>query len=307
MPVPAIQIEGLRKTYEGELGQKSFLALDDLSLTVAQGGVYAFLGPNGAGKTTTIKLLLGLMRPDAGKIQLLGRPLGGRQALSKVGFLPEQPRLYGYLTGQEFLDLVARLFGLPSPERQKRIADLAQRVGLAVRIGEPIRGYSRGMVQRLGLAQALINDPDLVILDEPMASLDPVGRKDFRDLILNLKAAGKTVFFSSHILSDAEHIADRIGMLNGGKLVREGEMSALLGQGLERVEVAFVLQQDKWSALNLPDGPVAIAPDQGLSILDDVEAANRLVAAVLAQGGEVRSVTPQRRSLESLFMQELGR
>ena len=307
MPVPAIQIEGLRKTYKGELGQKPFLALDDLSLTVRRGGVYAFLGPNGAGKTTTLKLLLGLMRPDAGQIRLLGHPLGARQALDKVGFLPEQPRIYGYLKGEEFLDLVARLFGLSSHERQKRIADLAERVGLAHRMKEPIRGYSRGMVQRLGLAQALINDPDLVILDEPMASLDPVGRKDFRDLILTLKTAGKTVFFSSHILSDAEHIADRIGMLSGGKLVREGEMSALLGQGLERVEVTFALHEDKWPALNLSENPVAIAPDQGLSILDDVEAANRLTAAVLALGGEIRSVTPQRRSLESLFMQELGR
>jgi len=306
MAVPAIETVKLTKVYKGELGEKSTVGVDALDLTVSQGGVYAFIGPNGAGKTTTIKLLLRLMHPSAGEVRLLGESIKGRQALAKVGFLPEQPRLYGYLSGREFLDFVGRLFGLSSAERRSRAEALLERVGLKDRAGQLIRGYSRGMMQRLGLAQALMNDPQLVILDEPMASLDPVGRKDFRDLILDLKKAGKTVFFSSHILSDAEMIADRVGMLHRGRLIREGEMADLLGQRVEAVDVVFEIADDDLLALKLTASVCVRQGGRWLSCQPDTASANRLAVALINQNGRLISMTPRQPNLESLFIDEIG-
>jgi ABC-2 type transport system ATP-binding protein len=307
MPKTVIRTEGLTKIYKGELGQKPVIGIEALDLDVREGEVFAFLGPNGAGKTTTIKLLTRLLFPTKGNILIMGLPLTSRDAMRRVGYLPEQPNLYGYLTGREFLDFIARIFSLPSDLRKKRILEVLGLVGLSDQAGRAIRTYSRGMIQRLGLAQALINDPDLLILDEPMSALDPIGRKDFRDIILSLKKAGKTLFFSSHILSDAEMVADRIGILKKGRMVQTGRLDDLMGSGTGTVEVTFIPKRGK---------PVKSAlqrynfEEQGRKILVRLEREDDLpglLRSVTRAGAKLVSVIPQRKSLEDIFMAEIGR
>ncbi len=307
MPVPVIQINGLTKIYKGELGEKSTIGLDALDLTVEQGGVYAFIGPNGAGKTTAIRLILRLIFPSAGSISLFGQPLKGRELLHRVGYLPEQPQLYAYLSGREFLHFIGQLFDISKDERIRRVDALISQVGLEERADGLIRGYSRGMMQRLGLAQALINDPELIILDEPMASLDPVGRKDFRDLILQLRDRGKTIFFSSHILADAEIIADRIAMLNKGRLVQEGDMARLLKDGVKAVELIFDLPAEHINILRIDEERVIQQGSYYRAILPDIGLANEMAARIWKKGGSIISIIPQQHNLESLFLKELGR
>jgi len=303
----AIRTEGLTKIYKGELGQKSIVGLEDLNLEVFEGEVFAFLGPNGAGKTTTIKLLTRLIYPTKGKVWILGRQNTTRLSMEKVGYLPEQPQLYGYLTGGEFLDFLSRIFGLDSEVRKRRTAELLDRVGLGRQKDLLIRNYSRGMMQRLGLAQALINDPSLLILDEPMASLDPIGRKDFRDLILELKRQGKTIFFSSHILSDAEMIADRVGILNHGRQVSVGRLGDLVSSQVTSVEVTFVLDPTKLSQSDLGTKDVVVQAEKVLVHLREEEEVPDFLKRIERWGGRVVSVVPQRKSLEEVFMAEIGR
>ena len=302
----AIHTQGLTKIYKGELGQKSITGLEELSCDVKIGEVYAFLGPNGAGKTTTIKLLARLLYPTSGKIWILGRENTGPASMKKVGYLPEQPRMYGYLSGREFMDFISRLFGLDRSVRKKRIMDLMERVGLANKSDILIRNYSRGMMQRLGLAQALINDPKLLILDEPMAGLDPVGRLDFRNLILELKKDGKTIFFSSHILSDAEMIADRVGILNQGRLVTVGRLDELVSSKVTSVEITFVLDPDKLSKTGLKRNEMVI---QGSRVMVHKEEGDipEFLRQIDRWNGKVVSVIPRRMSLEEYFMAKVRR
>lgn len=307
----AIQTEGLTKIFKettrGGLKQKTVVALNDLNCEVFEGEVFAFLGPNGAGKTTTIKLLTRLIFPTRGHIWVFGKENIYRRSMEKIGYMPEQPNLYGYLTGKEFLDFVAQIFGLDKKTRRKKIDELIERVGLKERATHLIRGYSRGMVQRLGLAQALINDPCLLILDEPMASLDPVGRKDFRDLILGLKDQGKTIFFSSHILSDAEMIADRVGILNKGELVSVGKLDELLQSRMSLIEVTFMIDPDKLSKVDLDKESMVMQGNRVLVRLDGDESVSNLLKRIDRWGGKVESIVPQRRSLEEYFMTEVRR
>jgi len=303
----AIQIEGLTKVYQGEIGKPRVTGLKDLNCVVNAGEVYAFLGPNGAGKTTAIKCMTRLLRPTRGRIQILGRDGRRRETMNRVGYLPEQPNLYGYLTGREFLDFIARLFSLSAKWRKQRIDSLMHRVGMADKASMLIRNYSRGMMQRLGLAQALINDPDVLILDEPMASLDPVGRKDFRDLILECKKEGKTVFFSSHILSDAELIADRVGIIKDGHLLREGNLHELISGQITSVEVTFQVDEIRLKALSVPAGNM-IRQDPNIMIrLPGLDAVPGILEQIGQCGGRIISVIPQKKSLESYFMDELRR
>lgn len=195
--------------------------LDELSLSIGRGETYGLLGPNGAGKTTTLKLLLGLLRPDSGTVTVLGKPAGHPEALGRVGFLPENPYFYSYLTGMEFLDFVASLFGIPKPERKEKLPHLIRLVGIETAKDTPMRKYSKGMLQRLGIAQSLINDPAVIFWDEPMSGLDPIGRRDVRTILLNLKEKGKTIFLNSHLLPDVNEVCDRVGILHKGKLIRE--------------------------------------------------------------------------------------
>ena len=203
-------------------------ALKDLSMSVEEGQIFGLLGPNGAGKTTTIKILMGIHFATRGKALLMGRPLDDLSVKKQIGFLPENPYFYDYLKGWEFLDYYGQLYDIPKQKRRARIEELLQMVGLSHAANLPLKGYSKGMNQRIGLAQALLNDPRLVFLDEPQSGLDPLGRKEVRDLILKLKDEGRTVMFSSHILSDAEMICDRVGILNKGRLINVGSMNELL-------------------------------------------------------------------------------
>jgi len=225
-----ITTEGLTKEFRVGFRMKRVLALDNLNLKVEEGEIFGYIGPNGAGKTTTLKIIMGLIYPTSGNVQIFGRDIKDINIKMDIGFLPEAPYFYDYLTAREFLDFYSQLFGLGKKERERRIEELLDMVDLRLVKDTQLRKFSRGMLQRIGIAQALINDPKLVVLDEPMSALDPVGRTKIRDVILRLKDEGKTVFFSSHILSDVEMICDRVGLLVNGKLKEIGKLEELLGE-----------------------------------------------------------------------------
>lgn len=227
-----VQTSSLRKVYHtGFWLNQKVVTLQDCSLQVYQGETFGLLGQNGAGKTTLLKILLGIIRPTAGTGMLLGKPLGDRNVKRRVGYLPENPYFYDYLTGWEFLQYTAELFQLPTEVQRRRIPELLELVGLAQSAArkKQLRQYSKGMLQRVGMAQALINDPEVVFLDEPMSGLDPLGRYQIREIILSLKAQGKTIFFNSHVLSDVEMICDRVAILARGELLCVGSLNELLG------------------------------------------------------------------------------
>jgi len=232
-----INYSGVTKRYKSWPRGNKVLALDDFSLQIEQGEVFGFLGPNGAGKSTALKMLLNFIFPDAGVVTLLGISVSDRRARARVGYLPENPYFYDYLTAEEILWFGGKASGLPKHKVQERSDMLLHRMGLLSSSKRPLRTYSKGMVQRAGLALSLVHDPDVVVLDEPMSGLDPIGRKLVGDLILELKSQGKTVFFSSHILTDVERFCDRAGIIVGGKLRLVGNLSDLLsGEGtLENV------------------------------------------------------------------------
>lgn len=250
-PELVIDAQGLTKTYPAQIGQAAKTALAGLDLKVAKGETYGILGPNGAGKTTTQKLFLGLMRPSKGSVMLFGSRPDDAHVRKRIGFLPENPYFYNYLTGEEFVRFCGGLFDIPSKVLTERIGSLLELVGMTHARDVQLRKYSKGMLQRIGIAQALINDPDLVLLDEPMSGLDPVGRHQFREIILGLKKKGKTIVFNSHILSDVEDICDRICILLHGKLVAEGSVSALTegGKSLEDFFVRVVNENNKGATL----------------------------------------------------------
>ncbi len=299
-----VQVENLRKDFRVGFWGRRVTAVDALSLQVQRGEVFGFLGPNGAGKTTTLKILMGLIYPSGGTVAVLGRPVNDRAAKGRVGFLPESPYFYEYLTGREFLQFYGRLFGLWGSMLHKRVDELLEMVGMTHGRNLQLRKYSKGMLQRVGIAQALINDPELVVLDEPMSGLDPVGRKEVRDLILRLKELGKTVMFSSHILHDAELLCDRVAMILRGRLVACGQVSELIDQGATH---SVELMIDRLS----PEGLDHLRPltekivtqgDRVLAVLKhprDVEAALEIIRA--AKAGLI-ALTPHKSSLEDLFI-----
>jgi ABC-2 type transport system ATP-binding protein len=233
-PALALQTQDLTKTYRtGFWLRQKVTSLKQVSLTVYGGETFGLLGPNGAGKTTFMKLVLGIIRPTSGGGMVLGRPLGDRLIKARIGYLPENPYLYESLTGWECLELMSTLHQVPSSVQKQRLPELLDLVGLAQQAArkKTLRRYSKGMLQRIGLAQSLVNDPDLVLLDEPMSGLDPLGRYQVREIILQLKAQGKTIFFNSHILSDVEHLCDRVAVLARGELLTVGTLDELLGSG----------------------------------------------------------------------------
>jgi ABC-2 type transport system ATP-binding protein len=298
----ALTIEGLHKAFSGHLGIGRHPAVEGVDLEVRPGEIFGLLGPNGAGKTTTIKLILGLLRPDAGEIRIFGLPSSGREARARLGYLPENPYFYDYLTAREFLDFYARLQGISKADRRTLVAQILERVGLGGRADTALRSFSKGMTQRLGLAQAIQHEPDLVILDEPMSGLDPLGRREVRDLILGLRQAGKTVFFSSHILQDAEMICDRIAILKSGRLRSVGRLDELVSHRVRWFEVTV--------RGVLPSGVAAEHPagreDENLVRVADIEALRELLDRVNETGGQVVSVWPRRDTLEDLFMDRIG-
>src|SRR5437899_658885 len=242
MTAPAIETQNLTKEYpHGFLHLKRKTSLESLTMQVQDGEVFGFLGPNGAGKSTTIKLLMGIIFPTAGSAQILGRPVSDVTMHRDIGYLPEQPYFYDYLTAVEVLDYFARFHGFGVAERNERVQKMLKKVGLETAGKIQLRKYSKGMLQRVGLAQAILHDPKLVILDEPMSGLDPVGRREVRDIILELKREGKTVMFSTHILSDAEMLCDRVGVIVGGKLRGVGAPGRLVDMKTQGMEILFEL------------------------------------------------------------------
>jgi ABC-2 type transport system ATP-binding protein len=236
----AIQIQGLSKAYPVGFWKKQLRpALTGLDLSVEHGETFGFLGPNGAGKTTTLKLLMGIIFPTSGSAQILGRDINDPENKSKIGFLPEQPYFYDYLSAPELLDYYAGLSGVSSADRAKRIPELLERVGLRDAGSKHLRTFSKGMLQRVGIAQAIVHDPEVIFLDEPMSGLDPLGRYEVRELIQELKDAGKTIFFSTHILSDAEALCDRVAVIHKGELRGVGVVSELRSSTAGKTEVVW--------------------------------------------------------------------
>jgi ABC-2 type transport system ATP-binding protein len=240
MPGAAIEIENLSKEYPfGFLHLKKKTSLEGLTMQVQDGEVFGFLGPNGAGKSTTIKLLMGIIFPTAGTARILGKSIDDISMHRDIGYLPEQPYFYDYLTAAEVLDYFARFHGLTETDRRERVQRMLQKVGLETAKKIQLRKYSKGMLQRVGLAQAILHDPRVIILDEPMSGLDPVGRREVRDIILDLKRAGHTILFSTHILSDAEMLCDRVGVIVGGKLRGVGTPGEIVGVQSSGMEILF--------------------------------------------------------------------
>lgn len=303
----AITLRGLRKVYRSGLLMRRRVALESLDLEVPAGGVFGFIGHNGAGKTTAIKLMMGLARPTEGQGSLLGRPLGDLRALADVGFLPEHPYFYDYLTGVEFLDFYGRLFDLPAAVRRRRAGELLERVGLDRDADTQLRAFSKGMLQRIGVAQALINDPQLVVLDEPMSGLDPAGRSLIRGVIGDMQREGRTVFFSSHILGDVELICQRIGILVRGRLHYTGGVDELLQRHADQVELRIEGADEALLAPIREDAvSVHAVGTQQLIRVEDGAAAQAVLAHLAEAGVSIVAVTPLRPSLEDLFVRELS-
>ncbi len=303
----AIVIEGLTKTFwSGWPGRPSVTVLDGLTLSIGEGQIYGFLGPNGSGKTTTLKILLGLMHATTGRVEVLGKPAGNVMVRKRIGFLPESPYFYDYLTAEEFLTFYGHLAGLDRVELNKRVTHLLEIVGLVDARTRQLRKFSKGMLQRVGLAQALIHDPELVILDEPMSGLDPVGRKQVRDLILGLRDQGKTVFFSTHIIPDVEMICDRVGVIAKGKLLATGRVEELVTRGhTQSVEIVCQgIKADGIPAITSAATRVLQRGQHSLIMLPGPDRLEETLAVIRAQGGTLISVTPQKGSLEELFLEQ---
>ena len=307
MSQPVLEIKGLRKTYKGHLSLTSREVVRGLDLAIAESEVFGLLGQNGAGKTTTIKMILSLIFPDAGTIEIFGRGNLSIATRSRIGFLPENPYFYDYLTGREFLGFYGQLFGYSRAERRRRAEEVLEKVGMSGRADIQLRKYSKGMLQRIGMAQALINDPDFVILDEPMSGLDPIGRREFRDIILDLKARGKTVFFTSHILSDTEAICDRIGILKEGRIGVSGRLSDLLSPTVRSWDVSYAGPAFETLAPAGFGGAVISARGRETLVRVDQERdLNRILEAVKGSGGTLISVSPRRETLEDLYVREVA-
>jgi ABC-2 type transport system ATP-binding protein len=303
-PIPAaIETAELKKSYRtGFWLTRKVASLKSCTLQVFQGETFGLLGPNGAGKTTLLKTLLGIVRPSGGRGWVMGQPLGDRSVKQRVGYLPENPYFYDYLTGWELLQFTAGLFQVSRSQRRQRIPELLDLVGLAQSAAKrkQLRHYSKGMLQRIGLAQALINDPELVFLDEPMSGLDPMGRYQIREIILSLKDQGKTIFFNSHILSDVELICDRVGILAEGELICIGSLQELLGTA-EGYEVRVrggnpTVLQNRVSDLEFYDGYW-----QGHLLGSPQD----FLASLNLMGAELISLNPAHSSLEQFFLQQL--
>jgi ABC-2 type transport system ATP-binding protein len=302
----ALEIKGLSKSYRvGHLRPRRRPALHDLSLAVPRGEVFGYLGPNGSGKTTTLKVLMGLVFADAGGAQILGRSLVDPRCRERVGYLPEHPYLYDYLTPSEYLDYVGRLFGMEKGARRARSKELLDRVGLSASARTPLRRFSKGMLQRMGLAQALVNSPDLVFLDEPMSGLDPIGRRLVREIILELRAQGRTVVFSTHILTDAETLCDRVALLREGRLVAVGRLDEILKIDVSHMEV-LISGLDEARVTALPDVQDRRRVGERWTLHVREGSLGALVRAVEEAGGRILSVHPVRQSLEDFFIKEMS-
>ena len=296
-----LEIRDVRKSFRLGFIPRTRDVLKGISFSVAPGEIFCYLGPNGSGKTSTIKCVLGLIFPDGGTIKLCGRSPLDPQAKAGLGFLPENPYFYDYLTAAEFLDFYAQLFGLPKAERAERTARLLRLVGMEKAAGLALRKFSRGMLQRVGLAQALVNDPAFVILDEPLGGLDPIGRKEVRDIIFGLKEAGKTVLFTSHILQDIEMICDRVAILVGGKVHSQGRLSDLVSEKILFTELTI----SGVETAELAPWGQSVSVQGGRTFLKvaDEAGVEAVLALVRERRGRVHSLIPRVQTLEDIFVE----
>jgi ABC-2 type transport system ATP-binding protein len=304
MAEQVLSVENIHKTFRIGFMRKRIEAVRGVSFEVTRGETFGVLGPNGAGKTTSIKSLLRLIFPDRGEVKLFGGPLS-TEGLGRVGYMPENPYVYQYLRAPEFLDLCGRLMGMDGARRRRRTEEMIELVGLSHAVDRPIGRFSKGMTQRIGLAQALLHDPELLILDEPMSGLDPIGRKQVRDIVLAERKAGKTIIFTSHVLSDVEMLCDRIAIINKGQVVARGTLDELLRREVRRVRVQLT---------NVPSALRAELAREPVT-LRDVEATlhvtiegdhgvGPLLTRALAAGATVVEVEPERETLEDLFVRK---
>jgi ABC-2 type transport system ATP-binding protein len=302
--MPAIEILGLEKIYSvGFWRKRPKRALHPLQLTVEDGEIFGFLGPNGAGKTTTLKLLMGLVFPTAGSARLLGREWTDPEVKAQIGFLPEQPYFYDYLTAHELLEYYGQLSGVPAKQRKQRAEQVLDQVGLRDVRGVQLRKFSKGMLQRVGIGQAILHDPKLVFFDEPMSGLDPVGRREVRDLMEQLKHQGKTVFFSTHILSDAEALCDRVAIIHQGELRGIGAIEDLTSSVQGKVEVI-------WQGTQVPPSIKALGAecrvtgDRVRAIISESQQ-DAMIDALRRERQRLIAITPVRTSLEAYFVEKL--
>lgn len=299
-----VEVSELRKTYVRGVMRRKTHALQGISLQVERGEIFAFLGPNGAGKTTTIKILMGLVYPTSGTARVLGEVAGHRRAKQRLGYLSENPYYYDYLSVPELLDIVGRLHGLERVARARRASELIARVGLEHAARRPLRSFSKGMMQRAGLAQALMGSPELVVLDEPMSGLDPLGRKEVRDLIFELRDRGTTVFFSTHILNDATMLCDRVAIVVRGELRDVGPLGDLLDPVVKSVDVVWTAPDLVKARLREHGGEHEATSEGEVMRTTDPIQAQAFIRAVVDAGGELIQVHRHRQSLEELFVSE---
>lgn len=300
----AVKTEGLTKTYRLLMQKEPVNAVSDLNIEVTEGEIFGFLGPNGAGKTTTIKMLLGLAYPTSGEAWVLGKPAGEIETKREISYLPETPYFYDYMNAAELVDFYARLFGIGKAEREEKIERLLKLVGLYADRYKPLNQFSKGMLQRAGIAQALVNDPKLLFFDEPTSGLDPIAHSEIRDLILRLRDEGRTVFLSSHQLSDVELVCDRVAILNRGSLLKTGRIDDLLTESSVEITTerlnAETLEKLKPIAQRVQtEGLVAIIS------LDDGLKSDQAIDIIRAAKGRILSVMPLKRTLEELFVETI--
>lgn len=301
----AIETFGLAKDYTvGFWRKRPKTALKPLTLRVEEGEVFGYLGPNGAGKTTTLKLLMGLIYPTTGTATILGRSLDDPAMKAQIGFLPEQPYFYDHLTANELLNYYAQLSGVPAKERAKRVDSVLHRVGLPEAKHTQLRKYSKGMLQRVGIAQAIVHDPKLLFLDEPMSGLDPIGRHEVRDLIQGLKDEGKSIFFSTHILSDAETLCDRVAVLNKGEVRGISVVADLANEVSGEVEILFSGAAAERAVAQL--GGTSRKVGQTVTAVLAASQTDKAIDAIRNNGGRLISVTPVRRTLEDYFLEQVS-
>lgn len=305
MSTPAIEISGLTKDFPvGFWRPKMRRSLENLTFHVEDGEVFGFLGPNGAGKTTTIKLLIGLIFPTSGTAQVRGRSIEDIGMHSEIGYMPEQPYFYDYLTARELLDYYARFANYGKAERRERVGKFLERVGLSAAADVQLRKFSKGMLQRVGIAQAILHDPPVVILDEPMSGLDPVGRREVRDIILDLKRNGRTVFFSTHILSDAEMLCDRVAVLAGGKLQGVGAPREIVAMKSQSMEILFEMPEGRKLPPALAESAMLIGGRTRVSVTD--AALYATLEQLRGCQARILSVSPVHPTLEDYFFQLIG-